>query len=91
MQNLEEQELADGDGREDTVAPEGIAGLLTRAHDGFWLQLGRPRCFESPQHGGDIGYHRSTPCTRCDHKPLHTGDTLVDQHRSQPYKLPTYP
>src|SRR6266480_300796 len=91
MQNLQEQELDGGDGREDTVAPGGIAGRLTRANDGFWLPRGRPLCFKSSKHGGDTGYHRSTSCTRCDHRPFHTGDTMVDQHRSHHYKLITYP
>src|SRR5215831_16405595 len=90
MQNLSKKELHGGDGREYTVAPGGIAGLLTRANDGFWLQLGRPLGFESAQHGGDTGYHRSTSCARGDHRPFHTGDTMVDHHRSHPYKLTTY-
>ena len=91
MQHRPEQELDGGDGREYTVAPGGIAGRLTRANDGFWLQRGRPRCFTSSQHGGDTGDHRSTSCTRGDHRPLHPGDTLVDHHRSHHYKLITYP
>src|SRR5215472_8345840 len=63
MQNLSKKELDGGDGREHTVAPGGIAGLLTRANDGFWWQLGRPLGFESAPHGGDTGDHRSTSCT----------------------------
>jgi hypothetical protein len=91
MQNLQEKELDGGDGREYTVAPAGIASLLARADDNFWLQLGRPLCFESAQHGDDTGDHRSTSCMGCDHRPLHTGDIMVAQHRLRPYKLTTYP
>src|SRR5262247_1111699 len=91
MQNLQQKELDGGDGREYTVAPGGIAGLLARADDSFWLQLGRPLCFESAQDGGDTGYHRSPSCQGYDHMPLHTGDIMVAQHRLHLYKLATYP
>src|SRR5215217_9080840 len=91
MQHLEEQELEGGHGRQYTVAPGGIAGLLPRANDGFRLPRGRPLGCESVQHGADTGDHRFTSCTRGDHRPFHTGDTMVAQHRSYPYKLTTYP
>jgi hypothetical protein len=88
---LSQQELDSDDGREHAVTPRGLAGLLTRADDGFWLQLGRPRCLPSAQHGGDTGYHRSTSCMCGDHRPSHTGATMVDQQQLRPYQLTTYP
>jgi hypothetical protein len=91
MQHLPEKALDGGDGREYTVAPGGLAGLLTRANECFWLPLGRPLWFKASKHGGDTGYHRSTSCTRGDHRPFHIGDTMVDQHRSHHYQLITYP
>ena len=81
MQNLSQQELDGGDGRQDTVAPGGIAGLLARAAESCWLPLGRPLCCESAQHGDDTGDHRSTSCMGCDHRPWHTGDMMVAQYR----------
>jgi hypothetical protein len=62
VQNLEQTELDRGDRRSYAVAPGSLAGLLTRADNGCWWQLGRPRRFDSAQYGGDTGYHRSTSC-----------------------------
>jgi len=91
VQPLEEKERDGGDGRESTVAPGGLAGRRTRAKDGLWRPLGRPRGVESAQPGGATGDPRPTSCPRGDHRPLPTGETLVDQHRSHPYKLTTSP
>jgi hypothetical protein len=60
-QNLSANKLHGSDGREDTLAPGGIAGLLTRANDGCWVHLGGPLGFEAAQHGGDTGDQRSPP------------------------------
>ena len=81
MQNLSQQELDGGDGREHTVTPGGLAGLLARADDRFWLPRGRPLGCEAAQHGGDTGDHRSTSCKGGDHRPWPTGDMMVAQHR----------
>jgi hypothetical protein len=90
MQNLSQEELHGRDRRQHAVAPGGIASRLTRADDGFRLQQSRPLCFESAKHGSDTGYHRSTSCMCGNHRPLQTGDMMVDQHRLHPYKLATY-
>jgi hypothetical protein len=37
MQNLSQEELDGGDGREHAVAPGGLAGLLARGCDGIRL------------------------------------------------------
>src|SRR5688572_28029359 len=91
MQDLSQKELDGRDGREHAVAPGGIADLLTRADDGCRWPLGRPLCFESAQHCGDAADHRSTSCMRSDHRPVPTGDTMIDQHQLHPYKPTTYP
>lgn len=61
MQHLSEKELNGGDRREHTVAPGGIAGLLARANNRVWWQLGRPLSCASLKHGDEKGYHISTP------------------------------
>jgi hypothetical protein len=60
VQNLEQEALDGGRGRQHAVAPGGLAGLLARRHHRVRLEWGRPLCFQARQHGSDTGYHPST-------------------------------
>jgi hypothetical protein len=64
MQNLSQEALYGGDGREHPVAPAGVTSLLARGDAGLRLSLGRPFHLKSLEHGGDAGNHPSTSCMR---------------------------
>jgi hypothetical protein len=63
MQDLQQEELHGGDGREHAVAPAGIAHLAAHRQDGFGLEQQGPLAGEALQDGRDMRNHLMTSCT----------------------------
>src|SRR5215510_8694745 len=61
MQDLQQEELHGGDGREDAVAPPGIADLATGCENRFGLQQRGPLACQALQDGSDVRTHQASP------------------------------
>src|ERR671923_431176 len=74
VQNVSQEELYGGDGREQTVAPRGIPDLPAHGQNGVGLQPRGPLACKPLQDGGDTRDHGITSWTIGVLMPIHTGD-----------------
>jgi hypothetical protein len=63
VENLSQEELQGGHGRQHAVAPGGIASLAAYRQNRVRLELGCPLCFQARQHGSATRSHPG-PVTR---------------------------
>src|SRR5688572_15659457 len=73
VQDLQQEELHGGDGREHAVAPPGIADLATDGENGVRLQQRRPLTCKPLKDAGNIRDHGGTSWTIGVLMPIHTG------------------